>query len=77
MFERLQIRIHGDASRPSLIHLPGMHGDWTLVSSFRAAVAGRVRFVEFSYPQTTVSTGKRFNGAVSIVDMSFTPIRER
>jgi len=54
MFERLQIRIHGDASLPSLIYLPGMHGDWTLVSSFRAIVAGRVRFVEFTYPQTTV-----------------------
>jgi len=35
-----------------MIYLPGIHGDWTLVSSFRAAVAGRVRFVEFTYPRT-------------------------
>lgn len=52
MQDRLEIRIHGDASRPILIYLPGLHGDWTLVSSFRAAVAGKARFVEFTYPPT-------------------------
>src|SRR5438876_7314022 len=50
--EHLQIRIHGDASLPTLIYLPGLHGDWTLVTSFRLAIAGRVRFVEFTYPRT-------------------------
>lgn len=50
--EQLQLRIHGDATRPTLIYLPGLHGDWTLVSSFRAAMAGRVRFVEMVYPRT-------------------------
>ncbi len=50
--ERLQIRVHGDASLPTLIYLPGLHGDWTLVSSFREAVKGKVRFVEFIYPRT-------------------------
>jgi pimeloyl-ACP methyl ester carboxylesterase len=44
-----QIRVHGDATLPTLIYLPGLHGDWTLVSSFRAAAAGRVRFLEFAY----------------------------
>jgi len=53
MFHELEIRVHGDASLPTLIYLPGLHGDWTLVSSFRAAIAGRVRFVEFTYPRTT------------------------
>jgi len=53
MFESLQIRVHGDGSLPTLVYLPGLHGDWTLVSSFRAAVVGKVRFVEFAYPQTT------------------------
>jgi pimeloyl-ACP methyl ester carboxylesterase len=52
MSEKLQIRIHGDASRPTLIYLPGLHGDWTLVGGFRRAVAGQVRFVEFTYPRT-------------------------
>jgi len=53
MNEGLKIRVHGDASLPTLVYLPGMHGDWTLVSSFREAIAGRVRFVEFTYPRTT------------------------
>ena len=50
--EDLRIRLHGDASLPTLVYLPGLHGDWTLVKSFRLAVAGRVRFVEFTYPRT-------------------------
>ncbi|MCF7709250.1 MAG: alpha/beta hydrolase [Verrucomicrobia bacterium] len=50
--ETLQIRIHGDASLPTLIYLPGIHGDWTLIGSFKKAVQGRVRFVEFTYPRT-------------------------
>ena len=50
--EELQIRIHGDASLPTLIYLPGLHGDWTLIADFRAALKGRVRFVEFTYPRT-------------------------
>lgn len=51
-YDELQIRIHGSPELPTLIFLPGIHGDWTLVSSFRAALAGRVRFVEFTYPRT-------------------------
>lgn len=50
--EHLQIRAHGDAGKPTLIYLPGLHGDWTLVGSFRAAMVERVRFVEFTYPRT-------------------------
>ena len=53
MTDDLKMRVHGDASLPTLVYLPGLHGDWTLVSSFRAAIAGRVRFVEFTYPRTT------------------------
>ena len=50
--DTLQIRIHGDPTKPTLIYLPGLHGDWTLVSSFRAAIKAHVRFVEFTYPRT-------------------------
>jgi pimeloyl-ACP methyl ester carboxylesterase len=52
MTEKLQMRIHGDGCLPTLIYLPGLHGDWTLVGSFRRALGGRVRFVEFTYPRT-------------------------
>ena len=49
----IRLRIHGSPTLPTLIYLPGMHGDWTLVQSFRHAVAGQVRFVEIEYPRTT------------------------
>lgn len=52
MSEELQLRIHGEASLPALIYLPGLHGDWTLIGGFREAVRGKVRFVEFTYPRT-------------------------
>jgi pimeloyl-ACP methyl ester carboxylesterase len=51
-WNELQMRIHGEAKRPTLVYLPGLHGDWTLVSSFRVALGDRVRFVEFTYPRT-------------------------
>lgn len=50
--ERLEIRVSGWAALPTLIYLPGLHGDWTLVGSFRRALGGRVRFVEVTYPRT-------------------------
>ncbi len=50
--DQLQIRIHGDDSKPTLVYLPGVHGDWTLVSSFREQMKPHVRFVEFTYPRT-------------------------
>ena len=53
MPDLLECRVHGDPTSTALIYLPGIHGDWTLVTSFRLAVQGRVRFVEFSYPRTT------------------------
>ena len=52
MPEELQLRIHGEASLPTLIYLPGLHGDWTLIGGFRKAIGGRVRFVEITYPRT-------------------------
>ena len=37
--ERIQMRVHGVNDSPTLIYLPGLHGDWTLVSSFIPASA--------------------------------------
>jgi len=50
--DEIQVRVHGDPSLPTLVYLPGLHGDWTLVGSFRRHVAGRLRFVELTYPRT-------------------------
>jgi pimeloyl-ACP methyl ester carboxylesterase len=52
MEDELQLRIHGEATLPTLIYLPGLHGDWTLVGGFLQALDGRVRFVEITYPRT-------------------------
>jgi len=52
MTEDLQIRIHGSDALPTLIYLPGLHGDWTLIGRFRNALGSRVRFVEITYPRT-------------------------
>jgi len=50
--ETVQIRIHHSDASPTLIYLPGLHGDWTLVGSFRKTLGERVRFVEITYPRT-------------------------
>ena len=52
----MQIRLSGPPQAPVLIYLPGLHGDWTLIGSLKAALAERVRFVEITYPRTTTWT---------------------
>jgi pimeloyl-ACP methyl ester carboxylesterase len=55
MSEEIQLRIYPEnvpGGAPTLIYLPGLHGDWTLVGGFRKALGGRARFVEFTYPRT-------------------------
>lgn len=65
MEDQIQIRIHGGANQPTLIYLPGLHGDWTLVSSFRAAVNTKIRFVELTYPRTTGWSLQQYADAVT------------
>jgi pimeloyl-ACP methyl ester carboxylesterase len=50
--ERVEIRVHNLDKVQTLVYLPGLHGDWTLISMFRRALAGRVRFAELTYPAT-------------------------
>jgi pimeloyl-ACP methyl ester carboxylesterase len=58
------VRIHGPAYAPALVYLPGMHGDWTLIASFRARVLPTVRFVEMSYPRTTTWSLENYADAI-------------
>jgi pimeloyl-ACP methyl ester carboxylesterase len=46
-----QIRVQGPASAETLIYLPGVHGDWTLISGFAGALAESVRLVQITYPR--------------------------
>ncbi|HVV00489.1 MAG TPA: hypothetical protein VHH88_03950, partial [Verrucomicrobiae bacterium] len=50
--EALELRVHGDPARPTLVYLPGLHGDWTLIGRFRRALGDTARFVEMTYPRT-------------------------
>ncbi|HEY4417636.1 MAG TPA: alpha/beta hydrolase [Verrucomicrobiae bacterium] len=52
MTEVLQIRVHGTPTLPTLIYLPGLHGDWTLIGDLRKYLAGQVCLVELTYPRT-------------------------
>jgi pimeloyl-ACP methyl ester carboxylesterase len=49
----LQLRALGaaDATRPTLLYLPGLHGDWTLLGPFRQAWAERGGLLEITYPR--------------------------
>lgn len=58
----IDVRVHPGAG-PTLIYLPGIHGDWGLIGAFRRALGGRVRFIEFSY-STTETTMERLSELV-------------
>lgn len=64
MSEEIQIRVYGDDALPTLVYLPGLHGDWTLVTSFRIALTGRVRFVEITYPRSLTWTMEDYVNAI-------------
>jgi pimeloyl-ACP methyl ester carboxylesterase len=62
--ELLQIRIHGGSEQTTLIYLPGLHGDWTLLGPFRAALSKRARLVQVTYPRRTDWTLVDFASAI-------------
>ena len=61
----LTVRGHHPQGRPTLVYLPGIHGDWTLVTSFRCAVAPPLEFLELAYPDTTEWTITDYARAVA------------
>ncbi|HAV61224.1 MAG TPA: hypothetical protein DCY13_02525 [Verrucomicrobiales bacterium] len=73
--DQIQIRMHGDGLLPTLIYLPGVHGDWTLVSSFRERMKPHVRFVEFTYPRT-LSWSLADYGSAALEALAASGIRE-
>jgi pimeloyl-ACP methyl ester carboxylesterase len=50
----------------TLIYLPGMHGDWTLLGPFRRELQGKCRFLEFTYPRR--SDWRLADYAVAVLD---------
>jgi pimeloyl-ACP methyl ester carboxylesterase len=72
--EQLELRVHSASVGPTLIYLPGLHGDWTLVGSFREALAHRATLVEITYPRTLTWTLADYGQAVAaaLVRQGFT-----
>jgi pimeloyl-ACP methyl ester carboxylesterase len=52
MHEELELRVHWRNASPTLVYLPGLHGDWTLIGGFRESLRQRACFVETTYPRT-------------------------
>lgn len=51
MSESLNLQIQGDATLPTLVYLPGLHGEWSFNFELRQAFKDRLRFVEIAYPK--------------------------
>jgi len=66
MSEKVQMRVHGSSELPTLIYLPGLHGNWSLIGGFRRALGNRARFVEISYPSTLTWSLDQHAAAVEI-----------
>ncbi|MBI3868638.1 MAG: alpha/beta hydrolase [Verrucomicrobia bacterium] len=51
--ERLSVRDYPSprSDAPTLVYLPGIHGDWTLIGACREILRSRVRVVEMTYPR--------------------------
>src|SRR5262245_17227729 len=64
MAEELQLRIHNPDAQPTLVYLPGLHGDWTLIGGFREALGKRARFIEITYPRTLTWSLEDYAAAV-------------
>jgi pimeloyl-ACP methyl ester carboxylesterase len=64
--EDVKLRIHGEEGpRPSIVYLPGLHGDWTLIGRFRKALGERARFVEITYPRTLTWSLEEYAAAIA------------
>jgi pimeloyl-ACP methyl ester carboxylesterase len=54
--DELQIQVYGDATLPTVIYLPGLHGDSTCFTGCRNALAENARVVTVTYTCSTSET---------------------
>lgn len=59
-----EIRVDEGPTQPTLLFLPGLHGNWNLVVPFRRAVEGKARFVEFTYSASPNQTLRDYAAGV-------------
>lgn len=61
----LHIRTHGERANPVLIYLPGIHGDWTLLTEFAELAREKFFLVQITFPRTLSWTLDQYAQAVS------------
>ena len=49
-------RLHGETGGPTLVYLPGLHGDATLIGGLRGHLPPDWRFAELVYPRRSTGT---------------------
>jgi pimeloyl-ACP methyl ester carboxylesterase len=62
--DAVQLRIRDAHVRPTLVYLPGLHGDWTVATPLGQCLADRLRFVTVTYPRTVTWTLPDYGRAV-------------
>ena len=60
----LRYRISGEASSPTLLYLPGVHGDWTPQAAAAPILAEHFRLIETAYPKNPAWALSEFVAAV-------------
>lgn len=62
--ESLRCRVFGEVASPTVVYLPGIHGDWTLVGALRHAIGPGMRWVEFTYPRSVTWSLRDYASAI-------------
>jgi len=63
--DSVQLHIHDPGLRPTLVYLPGLHGDWTVAAPLGECLAGQLRFVTVTYPRTQTWSITDYGAAVA------------
>ena len=61
----IKLRVDGIPSNICLVYLPGVHGDWTLLTSFRDFAKEKFFLVQITYPRTLSWTMDDYGKAVA------------
>ena len=62
--DTVELRIHDPKLHPTLVYLPGLHGDWTIATPLAGALAGQLSLVTVTYPRTETWTLADYGAAV-------------
>jgi pimeloyl-ACP methyl ester carboxylesterase len=75
MNRSVTVEVFGSPADPTLIYLPGLHGDCTLIRRFRESVQNRVRVVQVGYPRAVEWSLQDYAASI-LHELSIAGIRE-